>query len=1037
MRFKFFAVSLLTVMVGSVSAQETSVKRDTFDVAGHAMMDIYRHPDKHKFDGRKWWENLSIDAYWAPEYMWNPGQYNASWLQAGVGVTKYFDKGNALRLTFEYNSPYYKFDHEELNNQNMDRYKWGVDWLWNLTNLYWGYNREDIYNLSLVVGASGGFTKTPALHRIVTLEPYNSYTVVQDPKFVTATIGLQVRKHFTPKYSYFVEPHYNLSADGYDGGFNINGMDLYPSLMAGFSYHLTGQQRILTTGNEGSKLFDNVFFQTRAGITSVPHPKGGTDVIDPKKGGAENKGGPGLNVELSFGKWINHSLALRLDFYNQIYRHVIENYPSLSYYQSHFTNHLGGRVQGDFNLIYAFTGKPSVGRLGLELLAGLDAGYQNKHFLDMDELVDRGYSEEILQNYSNARGDIKRAYYGPTMGFQLKYFANKNFALFVEPRYSYDKYRWPDGHETDENGIMRTISHWKAEKIYQLTMGMEIYNSRWPRYKSHYYVENAYDNVRSPWFVSLSNGLVLPVNKGDDYYDLSTLTSLAGGYRINGINAFRLRADMSFVHAGYTKSHYHISGKTRVLMAGDYLLDLTNLWLGNDPSRNLNLEMVMGVVAHQRHRTIGSDGNWSTGAEVGMLMRGRIANNWDIFVEPRYELLNGNQHWTLSGGLQYGFNSKEHPIRWYNDRWNHNYIQVLAGWQNFILDSQYTADFFDSHKHMTKGLYDIVFGRWMGDGFWAIQGSTFYHLNNFYRQKIVYDKRTPYFGGRLEAVFDVLHGWQRSMEHPWPVRWTLSGGVEGGYMDGIHENFGLSWATSLQYRMFGKVGAVAQVRLPQVTQKSSTIMMPIDISLGLQYGGWGDQVQVRTRFGKKSEDDNIAHKAFPYVQVLMGYQENNFDIDFRDTYFESHKHTAGPQFEVIAGHWLGQGQWGVQASAFRHHLNLYNRTQVRDHGNDYTGGRLEAVYDVLYGPQSRRYPQPRMLKWTVSAGAELGHLDIEDNTYDLNKTNFGFTMATQLQCRIWKNIAAVAQLRLPQIRVTDRRTMVPIDLQIGLQYEFK
>lgn len=1005
---------------------------NNFSVEDYVVMYLYREPDVHKFENRKWWDNASIDVYWAPEYMWQAGQYHMSPYQVGVALTKRINKGFGFRFGFEYNSPYYDFpDHidgiddkilRDIEGKNINRYKFTADWLWNVTNFYYGYDRTDIFNWSLVMGFVGGFTQTTAGgpltqpradgSHIYTSEKYRSYAIGQNGKVIGIGVGLQARKHISPNFSFFVEPRYNLVSDSYDGGMNKYGWDLYPSLFTGFGYHIIGQNRLIETGNESATFWDNVFFALSPGVTVVPNPKG-VNVPSSASGFiSELTPGPGLNISLSAGKWINRALAMRYDLYTLMYRHSIETYPKKSWFGSRFTSHVGLRGLGEFDLLYGLMNRHAIGRFGLNFLAGLDMGYMNK----------RSFNESNLEDDYHSKSDNKHFYYGPTIGLQGKYFMDRNLALFVEGRYAYDKYYWPDN----------TGHHWKGECIYDLNFGMEFYKTRWDLYKTENPQVDYTGQHRTPWSFTLGNGFVLPINGGEDYYDYSVTHSAGVGYEFSPLHSAHVRADFQFVHGNYTKSHNNVTTKSRLMFGVDYEFNLTNFWLGTDSLRTINVKALAGPVLHRVQHAEGKDGWPTVGGELGFNFTARIADQWDLFVEPRYELLWGNTHWTANAGLLYALNRGKYqtsPFRHFDKKTD--YIQLLGGWQNYTIDAEFADQMYDTHKPIVRGLWDVQMGRWMGDGFWAIQGGLFFHNNNLYNRKVVYNDRTQYFGARVEAAYNVLHFHQLKREIPTSLRWIVSAGVEGGYMHKLHENFGFSFASQLQYHIADQYGLIGQCRLPLITTQKSMMMVPVDFGVGVQYGGWGSLPEARKTINKYRPE-----RARGYVQVLGGGQLWAVESRVKQAgrveggEFRFRKYEQFGQFDVTYGHLFGNGQWGAQASAVGAEYAMYDKVNVSDWQTRYYGGRLEAVWDPIYIAQVNRESN-RLCRWWLTAGIEMG----QPKNLDFN---VGMTASTQLQVKIWRDLAAVASFRTTMIHVNrdDREevTMLPLIFQGGLMY---
>lgn len=157
-----------------------------FQVSEYMMSGIYRYPDKQKFGADKWWKGLSISTYWYPKLLNFQTKYDGFELNsAGIALTKDFNKSCALRLGFGYNH---------------NRMEFMMDYQWNLSNFWYGYNPARKFEWLATVGLTGGIVEIAEAHR----------------RFYGGQVGLQLRHTLSPRLSLYIEPQYKAVSPLYD-----------------------------------------------------------------------------------------------------------------------------------------------------------------------------------------------------------------------------------------------------------------------------------------------------------------------------------------------------------------------------------------------------------------------------------------------------------------------------------------------------------------------------------------------------------------------------------------------------------------------------------------------------------------------------------------------------------------------------------------------------------------------------------------------------------------------------------------------------
>ncbi len=180
-------MSGMHIVIAQVEKQ-TSVQAVTtpFRVTDYMMSGNYRYSDKKPFVLDKWWKGWSVSTYWYPKLFNFQTEYDGFELNSmGMALTKDFNKSSGFRLGVGYNH---------------DRWEFMLDYQWNLSNYWYGYNPTRKFEWLATVGLTGGIVELDAAHR----------------RFYGGQVGLQLRHTLSPRLSLYIEPQYKAVSPLYD-----------------------------------------------------------------------------------------------------------------------------------------------------------------------------------------------------------------------------------------------------------------------------------------------------------------------------------------------------------------------------------------------------------------------------------------------------------------------------------------------------------------------------------------------------------------------------------------------------------------------------------------------------------------------------------------------------------------------------------------------------------------------------------------------------------------------------------------------------
>lgn len=200
-----------------------------FRVTDYMMSGNYRYPDKKPYVLDKWWKGWSVSTYWYPKLMNFQSDYDGFELtSAGIALTKDLNKSSAFRLGFGYRH---------------DRLEFMLDYQWNLSNYWRGYDPKRKFEWLATVGLTGGAVHYEDQHR----------------RFNGGQVGLQLRHTLSPVVSLYIEPQYKALSPLYDNHWELgNIVDDGLAVQVGLVTRLSGPWREGGYGPAASRAWSGI-----------------------------------------------------------------------------------------------------------------------------------------------------------------------------------------------------------------------------------------------------------------------------------------------------------------------------------------------------------------------------------------------------------------------------------------------------------------------------------------------------------------------------------------------------------------------------------------------------------------------------------------------------------------------------------------------------------------------------------------------------------------------------------------------------------
>lgn len=736
----------------------------------------YTSPDAEPFHPARYGNGLrgiSLVGSYNPQIELSTDNENRSFVPQAlsVGVLKDFDKSHALRVTFNYNRADYPGAFTDESVHNYTRYSLSFDYLFNLSNYWFGYDPSRSLEALVTAGVTGGLSAADQ-HR------------ASSEGYLQGQFGLQLRKTLSPRLSLFVEPFYYLATDQYD--FYTNGADFDDGmgLKAGLQMRLTPPYRLTPwfPPYQDARWYDNLYFQSLVGANFV-YTEGQTQ---------SHPSFSDYNFSVALGRWIAPSYGFRLGVAD---RQLLSTSNDGRY--DHTYRQFTMRAEGVLNL-FSLVDRVSVGRVGADISAGLEGTF-NRHYASEVEGSKPEQSPVSEKNFKP----------GVTAAAQLHYFFTPRISLLAEARYSVFGRR--DGLFTPALGIEYATSSFPRYHAWtRKGMANIVAASSFKKAKDVDPLASTYQLSRHNLFFEAGLGLQALTNDALGLFQPAPMADFAIGYRFNQYHSVRFRENVA---AHYRNKYYGTSADSHHAL--HYMFDLTNLVFGSEPTRHYSIRPYAGPVYSLNHisqKNKGGDHEW--GAEVGLQHTIQLNSNLGIYIEPRYMYQFSDVNcWNLSAGISYTI---EHDYQrpfligcgstHGQGESSHLYAQVLGGVQlHYGLARRSSPAYMGS---------DVTVGHTFGRIF-AVQGSLFSAVSTLSSttHDNAYGIRGEFVGDMLRAIWSGAHN----------QGWALMGQVGWDYSRSVNTHrslHGPTAAVQLRRRLFNTpLWAVAQGRFQSTSTR--------------------------------------------------------------------------------------------------------------------------------------------------------------------------------------------------------------------------
>ena len=541
-----------------------------FMMAGH-----YRHPSVDAFALPHWYNGLSLSAYWDPKYL-NFQSAPREWElnSFGIALTKDFNDHDAWRLGFNYRP---------------GRMEGTIDYQWNLTNFYLGYDASRRWEWLATVGLSAGALDWND-------EGYHRF-------FYGGQVGVQLRHHLSPYVSLYVEPQYKASSPLYDLRYETgNYVDDGLALQVGLITRLTSPYRHDVYGKGAHGALTALGHGSAAAASSLGHGivsagswlgrsfvrmghcigheqwyaqlLGGVQVSSPELTVSDLRLYP-ATFEMNLGRRLNRFLALQMGLYQERVRFAQQTTTEESF---------GVQMEGVMDLLGIFGPKAEQRGWAWTVSGGLDVGR--------------------LETWDH---------------FDTRYWGKTSWTFASQLRRRLSGSLWLVG----QARMQRKPVEGDHRQFFAL-LGV------------HYQASSHHSPSVRP-VAAGDHGLWIAAADGwwNAHYNV---WDLALGYDFTPIHGVRL----DYAH-GHTRVPVEFSHNTHLHEMGfDYVLNLTNAVCGYVPERRFSAKLFAGPMLTVHRRVDDSaltHARTYLGLEGGGITEVRLSRRFSLFAEQRFSVM--------------------------------------------------------------------------------------------------------------------------------------------------------------------------------------------------------------------------------------------------------------------------------------------------------------------------------------------------------------------------------------------------------------
>lgn len=501
--------------------------------------------------------------------------------------------------------------YEKNSNVCLKRLQGKLDYIYNLSTHYQGYNPARRMEVSLLGGIGANYV-------------WNS-----TPKFFApeAHVGLQLKCFTGPMGTINIEPYVGISSDKIDmsGTRNWRGYDAFYGINVNYSFFLDdnlnkeSRDKLLRSRMADDRLINAYtlekwrtpwFFEYGTGVAfaNSSHMAHYQETM-------------GSQTSIGIGRWLSPVMGFRLSGFTRSTKWLkqrVEDDPDVI--RMYNSNYAGARLEALFNPLGFSKSFKWNSPAGAYLTFGYGMGLMRK------------FNEYQIDNIRSEVFNIGAHIWGRV---------TDNMQVFIEPRFGRNIYVFGDPSDGDYFKEMSFMGDNALTIEAGITMLIRSQKYKNPEEMDH--TQNyTYRHIRG-FRIGLNGGM--PIFQKDLAYYRGNNTnynaSLAFEYRFNHLHSVRLMGDYMTMNYKNLRESYN---KEVIFGSLDYEISLTNLFAGRLVGRNLEVEGFLGpTAAIITHTKVGED-NLFYGGNAGLKISYHIWNGIYAVVTPQMYLINNLPH---------------------------------------------------------------------------------------------------------------------------------------------------------------------------------------------------------------------------------------------------------------------------------------------------------------------------------------------------------------------------------------------------------
>lgn len=549
---------------------------NSINALDYVLKDRYS-PKHHTFD-HKWYDHIYLGGSLGLEKI-NP-QSDAykfrTMTQINFLAGKQLDKYNSLRLSLGGGWGY-----QQDKNLWLKRIQLKLDYLYNLSTFFAGYNPARRVEASLLFGVGGNYSWMTSSDKYFSPE---------------AHFGVQVKCYTGPLGTINLEPYIGISSDQIDvsGTRNWRGYDIFYGLNVNYSFYLVdnlskeARQQLLESRMADDRMVDPKTLEKWRTPWFVEYSMGPVMSRSDNLGFSKTMGN---QTTISVGRWLSPVMGFRLSAITRTTKwqqvEVAETNTTAGYTKNYNSHYFSGRLEALINPFGFFKSFKWNAPYGAYIAFGGEMGTITKYM---------------------PYGRLKTKSESYDFGAHFWYAISEDLQAFVEPRFTHNVYNVPYS-----NVNMQRMFR---ENNFGIDLGLTML-IRSEKYHDLYEMDNTqnytYRNIRGTR-IGISGGLPVFQRKDVYYNSNSKNWNLMGfvEYRFNELHTVRAQAELLTTNGnallGYNDRFTTPEGKTsnvsrtgiwnleRKMLFGslNYEVSLTNLCSGRFLNRKLELEAFAG-----------------------------------------------------------------------------------------------------------------------------------------------------------------------------------------------------------------------------------------------------------------------------------------------------------------------------------------------------------------------------------------------------------------------------------------------------------